>query len=493
MANLLLFLVKCLIVGALLFSFYQVVMRRETYLQLNRIFLLGSAALMMILPLLGNFLAIPLPEGRTNQMPVINLPEVVITGTRMLTTEQQQTIIDWALVAYISITVAMLGGLTWSVYRIIRFYLSASDAVHLESNIFLVTGSKSPFSFLGRIFIPKGYEHHPHLNKIILHENAHIRQGHLADLVILELMSSIFWFNPFFFLIKRAMREVHEYLADREVIRQGTEALDYQQLLFNEVSGNPQYIIANNFNLLIKKRIIMLVKKSKKNAVIRLGILIPVIIAISCFIALTGGKAIMAQDPQIAIPAPPDAPPPPAFSALEAPSLPPAIPVVANNQQQPQKVVKPASKAGTAGKATTYPEKQPKAHKFVEPKVTGDTTKKSKSREVYTIVENMPEYPGGQPAMYDYLLKAIKYPDEARKKGITGTVYVNFVVEEDGTISTVKILRGIGGGCDEESIRVVKSMPKWLPGTQNGKKVAVIFNLPIRYALDAEKKDEKKN
>jgi protein TonB len=105
----------------------------------------------------------------------------------------------------------------------------------------------------------------------------------------------------------------------------------------------------------------------------------------------------------------------------------------------------------------------------------------------------MPEYPGGQPAMYDYLLKAIKYPDEARKKGITGTVYVNFVVEEDGTISTVKILRGIGGGCDEESIRVVKSMPKWLPGTQNGKKVAVIFNLPIRYALDAEKKDEKKN
>ena len=78
----------------------------------------------------------------------------------------------------------------------------------------------------------------------------------------------------------------------------------------------------------------------------------------------------------------------------------------------------------------------------------------------------------------------IKYPEAAKKQGIQGTVYVSFVVEKDGTVSNVKLLKGIGGGCDEESIRIVKGMPKWKPGIQNGKTVRVLFNMPIYFKLN---------
>ena len=104
-------------------------------------------------------------------------------------------------------------------------------------------------------------------------------------------------------------------------------------------------------------------------------------------------------------------------------------------------------------------------------------------QEVFTIVEEMPSYPGGDVKMYEYLGKNIKYPQIARESGIQGRVFVNFVVEPDGSVSNVKVLRGIGGGCDEEAIRVVKSMPKWKPGKQRGKAVRVSYTLPVVFKL----------
>lgn len=104
-------------------------------------------------------------------------------------------------------------------------------------------------------------------------------------------------------------------------------------------------------------------------------------------------------------------------------------------------------------------------------------------QEIFTIVETMPEFPGGQQAMLEFIARNIKYPPLARESGIQGRVFVNFVVEPDGSVSNVKVIRGIGGGCDEEAIRVVQSMPKWTPGRQRGKAVRVSFNLPVRFTL----------
>lgn len=103
--------------------------------------------------------------------------------------------------------------------------------------------------------------------------------------------------------------------------------------------------------------------------------------------------------------------------------------------------------------------------------------------EIFTIVEEMPEFPGGTQKLADYLAKNIKYPQMARESGIQGRVFISFVVEPDGSVSNVNVMRSLGGGCDEEAVRVVKSMPKWKAGKQRGKPVRVSYILPVNFKL----------
>jgi len=121
---------------------------------------------------------------------------------------------------------------------------------------------------------------------------------------------------------------------------------------------------------------------------------------------------------------------------------------------------------------------------YSAPKVTTQVVEEEVSEvEIFTVVEEAPSYPGGDEARIKFLQENIKYPQMARESGIAGTVYVTFVVERDGNVTDVKVMRGIGGGCDEEAIRVIKAMPKWNPGKQRGKPVRVQFNMPIKFTL----------
>jgi protein TonB len=104
--------------------------------------------------------------------------------------------------------------------------------------------------------------------------------------------------------------------------------------------------------------------------------------------------------------------------------------------------------------------------------------------QIFTVVESMPGFPGGDEARIKYLNENINYPQMARESGIQGRVFVTFVVERDGSVTDVRVLRGIGGGCDEEAVRVIKNMPKWNPGKQRGKPVRVQFNMPILFKLN---------
>ncbi|QJD80246.1 energy transducer TonB [Spirosoma rhododendri] len=103
--------------------------------------------------------------------------------------------------------------------------------------------------------------------------------------------------------------------------------------------------------------------------------------------------------------------------------------------------------------------------------------------EIYTVVEKQPTFSGGQNALQQYLRQHRRYPEAARKAGISGRVFVAFVVNTDGSIQDVELLKGIGLGCDEEAIRLVKGMPKWIPGSQSGKAIRVKYNLPIAFGL----------
>jgi TonB family protein len=109
-----------------------------------------------------------------------------------------------------------------------------------------------------------------------------------------------------------------------------------------------------------------------------------------------------------------------------------------------------------------------------------------KDEEVFVIVDKVPEYPGGDEARLDFLRENVKYPPEAKEKGIQGTVYVYFIVEKDGTVTNVKVARGVDKLIDDEAIRVTKMMPKWTPGKQKGKDVRVSYNMPIRFTLSAD-------
>ncbi len=113
---------------------------------------------------------------------------------------------------------------------------------------------------------------------------------------------------------------------------------------------------------------------------------------------------------------------------------------------------------------------------------------------IYQIVEQIPKFPGGESALMEYVSKNVAYPEEAKEKEIQGRVFIGFVVEKDGSVSNVKVLRGIGGGCDEEAVRVIKGMPKWKPGMQKGKPVRVSYQIPINFKLDddAQTKSAKK-
>jgi protein TonB len=107
---------------------------------------------------------------------------------------------------------------------------------------------------------------------------------------------------------------------------------------------------------------------------------------------------------------------------------------------------------------------------------------------IFTVVEEMPVYPGGDEARIKFLAENIVYPIEAKEKGIQGTVYVTFVIDETGKVTDVNVLRGIGGGCDEETVRVVKLMSNWIPGKQSGKNVRVQFNMPLKFTLSSDDK-----
>lgn len=118
------------------------------------------------------------------------------------------------------------------------------------------------------------------------------------------------------------------------------------------------------------------------------------------------------------------------------------------------------------------------------PPIEKEIEKPKEDNTLFKTVEQKPEFPDGEAALFRYLNSNIKYPAVARENGIEGTVYLGFVVEKDGSITDVLIKRGVGGGCSEEAMRVVQLMPKWKPGKQQGRTVRVAFTIPVKFKLD---------
>jgi TonB family protein len=204
----------------------------------------------------------------------------------------------------------------------------------------------------------------------------------------------------------------------------------------------------------------MLIKKSTKSAALRIWGFLPLILAAAVVITLLQGQKAVAQTDKT------------------SPSVEKAKVITSTKEvSKPQEPEKVKAKQTESSKSSMSDQKK------VQKKAKDDS-----GNEVFVVVDDPPQYPGGDEARMKYMQQSIKYPEEARKKGVQGTVFVSFVVEVDGQVSNAKILRGIGAGCDEEALRVIKEMPKWIPGKQNEKPVRVVFNIPIKFALGEGKK-----
>jgi protein TonB len=176
-------------------------------------------------------------------------------------------------------------------------------------------------------------------------------------------------------------------------------------------------------------------------------------------------------------PPPPPPPPPPVVETIKF--TPPVIKDDAVEDEPPP----PQEKVAETNVGTTTQEGT--GEDVSVPSDGGTGPVEEKAPEIFTVVEQMPEFPGGAGEMMKFIQKNIHYPEIEKEAGITGKCFIKFVVETDGAISNVEVLKGVAGGagCDKEAVRVIKSMPKWNIGKQNGRPVRVYFNVPISFRL----------
>jgi TonB family protein len=428
MSNLITYLLQSGAILAVLYSVYWLFLRKDTFFQVNRLYLLTSLVLALIVP----FLDIRLFTGGPIAPVIIMLDPVLITA------EKIEKVASGHLSLFEITGVVYITGVVIFSLRLIIQLLQLAIVVyrnkitrHEGSKIVFVDRGYSPFSFFNLIFIRKEYYVDNKLTPVLAHEKIHINQYHTLDLILVEIAVILQWFNPFVWFLGRSMKSIHEFLADEGVLRKGFLKSEYQTLILNEAMGLQVNSLTNNFNVsLIKNRITMMTKaRSASWTLAKVVIALPAFFAVLFLFTAGTVSNLTAQD----------------------------------TQQKP----KPAE-----------------TQKVV-------TQEKPSEEPVFQVVETMPSFPGGQDAMTKYMMTTIKYPEEARTKGIQGTVYITYVVEKDGSVSNVKVLRGIGSGCDEEGVRVVSAMPKWNPGKQRGEFVRVQFNLPINFKLDSKSDKEK--
>jgi TonB family protein len=288
--------------------------------------------------------------------------------------------------------------------------------------VYILPKPGEPYSFLQWIFIHTPSYTPRLLKEILAHEVTHVRQYHSIDVILGECIAVACWMNPFAWLLKQEISINHEHIADRQVIRSGYDKKTYQYHLLRLVHLPPAAAkLYNRFSMLpLKKRITMLNKRRTNSAkAIKYLALIP----------LASGLLILSNIDAMARIAPEK----PAQDAVET-IAPAAIPVPPDD-------------------------------------------------EVYTVVDKMPQFPGGENELFKFIARGIKYPVEAQEKGLQGRVIVSFIVEKDGSLSDIKVMREGDPVLGQEAVRVIRSMPKWTPGETKSQPVRVRYTLPVEFRL----------
>lgn len=419
MENWIIYLLESSVCIMFFYAFYQLFLRKETFFRFNRLYLQITLLISLIVPLFDWLLS----TGSTEAIPVFILDTVVVNAqqieARTLNTIQSFDMVPYLLVfGSVVFTAILLYGLIKTAFII------KSSSLKKEPDVTYVLNDRfsKPFSFLHYIFISPKLYNNSEFSHIISHEKVHVKQKHTLDLIFSGIVSALQWFNPFAWLYRESFRELHEYLADEQVLQQGVDPILYRQSVYHQAIGQlPGSFSFFNVSF-IKRRFKMMTRiKSPKSKMLKVFIMVP-------FVALLVLVFACAPD-----------------------------------EDQQIEVMEIDKKKAT--------DKDGKIEK-----IDGEP--------VFMVVEEMPEYNGGQQALFEYIRNNVQYPVEAKEKGIEGKVYVQFVVTKTGEVSGVEVLGGVDPLLDQEARRVVENMPDWYPGKQKGENVHTYFQVPINFQLN---------
>ena len=417
---------------AAFYGLYVLALRRHTFFRLNRSYLLLALAAGLILPLLDG-IQWPRPETAEAQAfyvaPVVAGFDAINTWEAVITAAPVEKAFPWKTVLLIIYLMgAVLGTirLTTGLGKLWKLWQLGERTRIGGRRVVLTRSPHLPFSFAHTIFLWRNEQWTPEEEADILrHEQAHISDGHTVDVLLLELLGIIFWFSPPLYLYRKALRLVHEYIADAEVLRTRHRS-EYGRLLIRQAVPGLQIAIAHSFHSSLKQRISMMTK-TKTKAAARWQYLAALPLALGLMLLFSQRSAIAAALPEL-----------------------PAITMEIGDTTDVYKVV----------------EEMPR-FSGCEEEATVEARKACADKQ-----------------MLEFIYKNLDYPTQARDKKIEGTVVVSFIIEKDGSVSGAEIKKEIGGGCGDEVLRVVGLMPRWIPGKQKGETVRVQFMLPVRFKLE---------
>ena len=461
---------------AVFYLFYRLLLSRETFHRFNRIALLGILLLSCLLPFVEVSVRRPVEMYQTMMTWEQWLLLTDLAGTETHAVQVQENVVTWIQGLLLVYLFGILFFMLRNIYSLFGLWVLLKSGRREKVSDYVVTVVKavlivherdiSPFSWMRYIVISQK-DLHENGREILTHELAHIRNRHSWDLFAADICIFFQWFNPAAWLLKQELQNIHEYEADETVINEGVDARQYQLLLIKKAVGTRLYSMANSFNhSKLKKRITMMLKeKSSPWARLKYLYVLPV-----AAIAVT------------------------AFARPEVSETVEEISAVKVNDLTAIVETKVAESSGQLLPVQSVPKDSVNRKSKVavqqmdELVVVGYASKDSvKDREpVFNVVEQMPSFPGGMEALMQYLAKNMRYPVEAQKNKVQGGVVVGFIVSKDGDIKKAHILRGVDPELDAEAIRVIESMPRWMPGMQRGKAVAVSYTLPVMFRLTGD-------
>lgn len=394
---------------------YRLLLRNQNRFNLNRAFLLLSLSLSVIFPLLASRIDIIRPELIAIQLPVFSM-DAYADGTPASPGYWNYF---WTL--YLSGLILFAAYHFYRLFMALRIIVRSQKSSEYPAYALHNSQTKGAFAFYNRLVWNESILSAEDRRVIFTHELVHIRQRHTLDVFLGEWISVLQWFNPFVYLLRKELKEVHEFLADKGSLQnEHYPGLYLNTILNRALHINAPYMFNSFGNVSLKRRLIMMNSANRKSVKLRYALAIVLFAFVS--VVLTTPSSVQAIS------------------------------------------------SGSSGFTILDP------YSYYEAAPQEETSK---------VVKQMPEYPGGQEAMIQFMVENIKFPAAARKEGISGTVYVTFVVDNSGIVKDVKVLRGIGGGCDEEALRVVNAMPHWKPGiNKEGKAVNVQMNLPVKFKLE---------